>query len=233
MWLNYRKVYILVVIHLIMMKGTNKYEELAESLQGIHTLETLAERWGIDRSKAIYVIHRLRKLGFVKTIYGAGKKRVYHISLKNKQGGISYTEKINEASANPAVKVSSSNPYYIHGRVPSYEEALVYAIKQRSVRYVIASLALFRKISNWSLLYRLAKKENLVREVAALYQIARRVIKKVRKMPKRFLNLAGNKKTRQFHYIVRGISSDDFKDIERRWRVYIPLNQSDLEEHTR
>lgn len=216
-----------------MIKGSNKYEKIAESLQGIWTLETLADRLKIDRSKAIYFIHRLRKLGFVKTSYGVGKRRIYRISLGNKQGGISYTEKINEAAPSPAIRVAPSNLYYVHGRIPSYEEALIYAIKQRDVRYIIASLALFRKISDWSLLYRLAKKEDLIREVAALYEIARRVVKKIRRMPKRFLHNAEKRKTNHFYYIIRGLSSDDFKDTEKRWKLHIPLNLADLEEYTR
>ena len=52
-------------------------------------------------------------------------------------------------------------------------------------------------------------------------------------MPKRFLNLAKKRKTNQFRYIVQGISSDDFKDVEKKWIVYIPLNRADLEEYTR
>ena len=215
-----------------MIKGTNKYEKLAESLQGIYTLETFADRLKIDKSKATYVIHRLRKLGFVKTSYSAGKKRLYDISLRNKQKGISYAERISSISPSASYAiVVPADAYYVHDRMPSYEEALIYAIKQRDVRYLIASLILFRKISNWSLLYSLAKKESLVREVVALYEIARRIVKKVKRMPKRFLNLAQKKKTNQFHYIVYHLSSDDFKDIEKRWKVYIPLNRADLEEY--
>ena len=156
---------------------------------------------------------------------------MYHISLRNKKKGVSYTEKINKALKNPALKVTSFDPYYVYDRVPSYEEALVYAIKQRDVRYVLASLVLFRRISNWSHLYKLAKKEGLVREVAALYEIARKAVRKVRRMPKRFMNLARKKNKERFHYIVEHVSSNDFKDIEKKWRIYIPLNFSDLEEY--
>ena len=126
----------------------------------------------------------------------------------------------------------SFNPHYVHGRILSYEEALIYAIKQRNVRHIIASLALFRKIDDWNLLYRLAKKENLVREVAALYEVSRKVVRKVRRMPKRFLQLA-KKENKRFSYIIDGFLSDDFKDIEKKWKVYIPLNASDLEEYRR
>jgi len=233
MYLNNRKVYILKEIHLIMIKGSNKYEKIAESLQGFYNLEDFADRLKVDKPRAIYVIHRLRKLGFVKTIYGSKNKRLYNISLRNKQKGVSYTDKINEATSNPGIQIMSSNPYYVYGRVISYEEALIYAIKQKDIRYIIASLALFRKIKDWSLLYKLAKKENLTKEVVALYEISRKVIKKVRRMPKRFLNLTKKKKLNNFNYIVKGISSDDFKETERKWKIYIPLNYSDLEEYKR
>ncbi|MDO8508405.1 MAG: hypothetical protein Q7S27_01845 [Nanoarchaeota archaeon] len=214
-----------------MIKGSNKYEKIAENIEGIYTLETLADRLKVNPSKAVYVIHRLRKIGSVKTSYGAGKKRLYNISLKNKQKGITYTDKINIASPNSGIMVTSSTPYYIHGRVPSYEEALIYAIKQKDIRHIIASLALFRKISDWSLLYRLAKKENLLLEVVALYETARTVVKKVRKMPKRFLHLAEKYKSDHFNYIIKGFSSTDFKEIENKWKIRVPLNKADLEEY--
>lgn len=209
-----------------MIKGSNKYKALAELLEGIYTIETLCNRLKISKNKAIYVIYRLRKLGFVRTSYGAGKKRLYTISLRNKQKGISYTEKINELSP---IQLASSNPHYIHGRNLSYEEALIYAIKQKDVRYLIASLALFKKISDWGFLYKLAKKQGIIIEVAALYDVSRRTVKKVRKMPKRFLNQAKKKMPKSFKYIVNKLSSDDFKDIEQKYKVYIPLNLSDLE----
>jgi len=212
---------------------TNKYEKLAKDIQGYHTLESIAERLKITKDKAIYVIHRLRKLGVVKTTYGAGKRRIYHISSDNIRKGISYTEKMNKAISNPAIRVMPFDSYYVYGRVPSYEEALIYAIKRREIRYIIASLALFRKISDWSLLYKLAKKENLIREVAALYEIARKVVKKVRKMPKRFLHQAQKTNKKRFVYIREGFDSHDFKKVENKWKVHVPLNWTDLEEYRR
>jgi DNA-binding MarR family transcriptional regulator len=211
-----------------MIKGSNKYKMIAEMLEGFYTIETLCKRLKINRTKAIYIIHRLRKLGFVRTIYGSEKRRLYYISLKNKQKGISYTERINEISP---IQLSSSNPYYIHGRIPSYEETLIYAVKQKDIRYLIASLILFRKISNWSLLYNLAKKEDLVIQIVVLYEVARKVVGKVRKMPKRFFSLARKRKDQHFTYIIKPFSSDDFKDIEKKWKIYIPLNLADLENY--
>lgn len=213
-----------------MIKGYDKYKKIAESLEGMFTIRTLSERLKIDRTKAIYVIYRLRKLGFVKTIYGNKKRRIYYISLRNKQKRISYTEVINEVSP---IKLVDSNPSYVHGEIPSYEEALIYAMKKNSVRYIIASLPLFRKIKNWSLLYKLAKEENLVIPVVALYEVSRRVVSKVRRMPKRFLTYAEKQKGKNFVYIIKPISSKNFKDIENKWKVYIPLNLVDLGDYTK
>ncbi|MEK6856213.1 MAG: hypothetical protein AABX66_03590 [Nanoarchaeota archaeon] len=216
-----------------MIKGYNKYEKLAETLEGFYTVETLCDRLKISRNRTIYIIHRLRKIGAVKTNYGANKKRLYYVTIRNKQGGTSYTDVINSASPTASYKMMEPpEPHYIYGRTPSYEESLVYAIKQKTVRYTIVSLALFRKISDWNLLYTLAKKGNIVREVVALYEVARKIVRKIKRMPKRFLHLA-HKDIDGFKYIAEGISSDDFKDIEKKWKVYIPLNRADLEEYQR
>ena len=79
----------------------------------------------------------------------------------------------------------------------------------------------------------MARKENLVRQIAALYDVSRLFVKKVRKMPKRFGTLAKPKQKDAFVHIIRPFSSNDFKTIERRWKVYIPLNRADLEEYPR
>ncbi|MBI2629112.1 hypothetical protein HYW74_03445 [Candidatus Pacearchaeota archaeon] len=50
-------------------------------------------------------------------------------------------------------------------------------------------------------------------------------------MPKRFKNLAMPKKGDKYKYIIGKFDSRDFKDIEKKWRVYIPLNWADLEEY--
>ena len=97
---------------------------------------------------------------------------------------------------------------------------------------MIASLSLFRKITDWNKLYRLAKKEKLLKEIGALYEISRKTVTKVKKMPERFKNLA-RKKALNFSYIINKVSSNDFGDTEKKWKVYIPLNLSDLEDYKR
>lgn len=205
-----------------------RYIEIAKSLQGLNTLQSVMEKLKIDRAKAIYVMHRLRKLGYVRTKYMSDKRRVYHVSELNKQTGICYTDFINEGSP---IKLAESHPYYVHARSIVPEEALIYAIKKGTIRYIIACLCLFRKIKDWSYLYKLAKNEHLVRQITALYEVSRLYVKKVRKMPLRFHNLAKPGKNDDYEYIVKPYSSDDFKEIEKKWKIYIPLNRADLAEY--
>ena len=47
-------------------------------------------------------------------------------------------------------------------------------------------------------------------------------------MPKRFKNLAAPKKTDKYKSLVKGFSSDSFQEIEKKWKIYIPLNYIDL-----
>lgn len=202
--------------------------ELAQKLRGFNTLKMIESALNIGRTRAIYLVHRLRKKGFIETKYNSDKTRVYHISPKNALGGTNYTEIINKYSP---MKLMVSDVHQIYGREPSIEETLIYSINRRDVRDIIASLALFRKVNDWSELYKRAKKENLVREVAALYDVARIVLPKLKRMPQRFKTLATPKKSDKFRYIVNGLDSLHFKKIEEKWKIYIPLNWDDLADY--
>lgn len=209
------------------------YENIIKILEGTRTIDDVQEKLKIDRSKAIYLLHRLRKLGYIRTQYLPNKKRIYSISPLNKQNRISYLEAFNKNMPNASLRISDNEDYFVHGRKLKAEDELIYALKKHTIRYVISSLFLFRKIENWSRLYNLAKKENLTRQISALYDVARIFIRKVRKMPKRFKRFTTPKKNEKYISIVKGFYSDDFKDIEKKWKVYIPLNRADLEEFTR
>ncbi len=207
-----------------------KYELIINAIEGTQTIDDVQEKLKIDRAKAIYLLHRLRKLGYIRTKYLPNKKRVYSITPLNKQEGISYLEAFNNNMPNASLMISNKEDYFVHGRKIKAEDLLIYALKKCTVRYVISSLFLFRKIEDWSYLYKLAKKEDLARKISALYEVARLFIKKVRKMPKRFRRLTTPKKENKYLFIIKGFNSDDFKDIEKRWKVYIPLNRADLDE---
>lgn len=202
-------------------------QELLEKTKGYTTLALLQQELGVNAKKAIYYVHRLRKRGYVQTHLLKNRARSYHISPFNAIGGTSYIEELNKY--NPiGLKIMPPEVHQIYDKELKPEELMIFALKQQRVRFVLASLGLFRAITNWSLLYKLAKKENLVRPIAALYELARRAVPKVRKMPQRFKTLAKPKKTDKYIELIDKFSSDNFQNIEKKWKVYIPMNQADL-----
>ncbi len=201
--------------------------ELLQKLTGIQTIESVMDLLRVDRRMAIYYLHRLRKEGYVKTKRQSNNRRVYTISVDNKLGGKSYYEIINRYSP---IKVSTPSVYRIYGKEPSLEEAIIHAIKTKSLRTILASLALFKRINNWTELYRLAKENQIARQVGALYDLAHRIMK-IRRMSKTFRNNALPQKKDKFKYIIERLKSKDFMIIEKTWRVYLPFNEMDLEEY--
>lgn len=198
-----------------------------EKIEGVHTVESVMTLLDIDRIKAVKLLSLLRKKGYIKTKRLSNNKRVYDISIKNKLGGISYIDVLNK---NSPIKIRDNESYTIYGKEISLEEALIFAIKKKSFRQILASLALFKKINNWPLLYKLSKTENLERQIGALYDLSRKIMK-TRKMSQRFKNLVLPKKNAEYLYIIKGLNSRDFKDIEKKWKIYIPFNIIDLEDY--
>src|SRR3989344_1311565 len=201
--------------------------ELLQKLAGIQTMGSVMDILKVDKRMAIYYIHRLRKEGYVKTKRQSNNRRVYNISLENKLGGKSYYEIINQHSP---IKISTPVIYRVYCKEPSLEETLIYAIKTKSLRAILASLALFKKINNWVELYHLAKENHIERQVGALYELARKMMK-VRKMSSKFINNSLPKKRYRFEYVIPGLKSRDFTEIENVWKIYLPFNKKDLEEY--
>ena len=204
-----------------------KTNELLQKLVGIQTIESVMDILKINRKMTIYYLQRLRKEGYVKTRRQSNNRRVYNISLDNKLGGKSYYDIINSFSP---IKISTPVIYRIYGKEPSLEETLIYAIKTKSLRTILASLALFKKINNWVELYHLAKENHIERQVGALYELARKMMK-VRKMSSKFINNSLPKKRYRFEYVIPGLKSRDFTEIENVWKIYLPFNKKDLEEY--
>ena len=202
--------------------------ELLQKLAGIQTIESVMDILNVGKRMAIYYLHRLRKEGYVKTRRQSNNRRIYNISLNNKLGGKSYYEIINQYSP---LKISTPITHRIYGKEPTLEETLIYAIKTRSLRTILASLALFKKISNWVELYNLAKVNHIERQVGALYDLARHIIK-VRRMTNKFRSNSLPKVGYTFEYIVPELKSKDFIKIEKVWKIYLPFNKKDLEEYT-
>lgn len=204
-----------------------KTQEILQKLSGIQTIESVMDILKVEKKRATYYIYRLRKQGYIKTKRQSNNRRVYYISLDNKLGGKSYYDIINQHSN---IKITTPVIYKIYGKEPSLEETLIYAIKTKSFRTILASLALFKKIDNWTKLHTLAKENHIERQVGALYGVARKIMK-VRKMSKRFRNSSLPKKEYKFWYILPELKSKDFKEIENIWKIYIPFNKKDLEEY--
>ncbi len=204
-----------------------KTKDLLKKLEGIHTINTVMDTIGVSKEKATYYIYRLRKQGYVKTKRMSNNTRVYYISFENKLQGFDYREIINEYSP---VKISTVQTYKIYGKEPTLEETLIYAIKTKSLRTILAALALFKKINNWSELYRLSKENHIERQVGALYDLARKIMR-TKRMTKRFRTATLPKEHYNFVYMIPDLKSRDFKDIETTWKVYLPFNQKDLEDY--
>jgi hypothetical protein len=203
-----------------------KTEALLHKLEGVQTIDSIMKLLKADRQKATYYVYRLRKAEYVKTLRSSAGKRLYRISFQNKLKGISYYDIINKHSP---VQIVAPMVHKIHGRTPSNEETLIFAIKTQSVRTILAAMALFRKIENWTELYHLAKENHLERQVGALYDVARINITKVRRMPKRFSRIAMPKENHSFKYTIPGLRSREYGKIENKWKIYIPFNKTDLE----
>lgn len=204
-----------------------KIQELLKKVQGYTRIEDLQKELNVNRARAIYLIHRLRKKGYVETRYLSNKKRRYYVARENLIGGIRYVDTLNTGTPT-GLQLVTADIHRIYGRTPSAEETFIYAIQQKRVRWILASLGLFRRIDNWARLYQLAKKHGLVRAIAALYDVARISVPKVRRMPQRFKTLAKPKKGDEWKYIIDKFDSRDLQNIEKKWKVYIPLNQADL-----
>ncbi len=204
-----------------------KESELLQKLNGIQTIESVMDILKVNKKVAIYYIHRLRRNKYVKTKRQSNNRRVYNISLDNKLGGKSYYDIINQYSP---LKISTPVIYRIYGKEPSLEETLIYAIKTKSFRIILASLILFKKINNWVKLYHLAKENHIERQVGALYDLTRQIIK-VRKMTNKFRNNVLPKKKYKFEYIISGLKSKDFIYLEKVWKIYLPFNKKDLEDY--
>lgn len=208
-------------------------KNIVKKLEGIQTVETIMSLLDVNRQGAIHIVYMLRKEGYVKTQRSLSKKRVYNISFENKQGGISYYDIINEHSPK-GLKVNAPRVYKIYGRDVTLEETLIFAVKSKKIRLILASLSLFRTISDWSELYRLAKLNKLIREVGALYDLSKKKMR-VRRMDGRFRRLMLPSEKDSYRYIIDGYktNNDEIKEIEKKWKVFIPFNKDDLEYYNR
>lgn len=205
------------------------WREIAKRTEGLHTLHSFSRALGIRRGTAVLYIHDLRAAGFVKTMRGARGKRIYEISplWLREIGSPGFFDTLNE---NSPLKLREPFEHRVYGRILSPEEAIVRALGTKDHRVILVSLEMFRKIRDFSLLYGLAKREGLERQAGALYALCRKYFR-VRRMDGRILRRmkGGPLKADEYEYIIGGMKSSDFRDIETEWGVWLPFKKSDLE----
>ena len=203
----------------------NKSIGLAKKLEGLQTMDTIKNTINIKKSTALNIAYRLRKQGYLKTIGGGKQKRFYRITpIKYLQiGNPGLYDILNKYSK---IKIAQKYNYKIINKKLTVEEALIRAIKTKDIRIIVSILSLFNHIKNWGLLSKSAEKEKLGRFIGALYDVARKFIR-VRRMDKRTRSKLLKSKIEN-KFIIPKFKSKAFKDIEKLWNVYLPINESDL-----
>jgi DNA-binding PadR family transcriptional regulator len=197
--------------------------KLAKRLEGLQTVESVQEELKVARSTAIKLLHQLRKDGFLTTSGGRKQKRLYNISPEGFRKEAGMFDIINRYSK---VKIAMPFEHKVIGRKLSVEETIVRAISSKQYRIILTSLGLFNHVKDWFKLYNYAKQFNACHDIGALYDVARTMIR-VRKMNKKVRILLKEHKEKQ-KFIIPGLRSKDFKDIEEYWKIKIPLNKADL-----
>ncbi|MBR9690769.1 hypothetical protein GOV08_03735 [Candidatus Woesearchaeota archaeon] len=198
--------------------------ETLKKLEGKQTVQTVQDALGFTRQSTINFISSLKKQGYVTTSGGGKQKRIYTFSTK-------IIRKKKEGMFEILNKYSNEKiyPHFIHEPHFNYkvEHAIIDLIKLEDIRVLVNLLKLFNHVTNWSLLYTLAKENNMRKQVGALYDIARQFTK-VKRMPKKTRQLMLNSNDKNNF----SRSSNDFKDIENIWGVNIPFNKKDLGVYT-
>ncbi len=200
--------------------------DIAKRLEGLQTVDSIAKNLNINRRTAVNYIWMLRKKGFVETLYGKRKIRMYKISpLKpNKFGYPGLYEYLNQ---NSKIKIYAPYVERIYDHKPTAEEIIVKAVKTGDLRTILSSLALFNKVKNWRRLSQIAKRERVGRKIGALYDAAKSIIR-VRRLDERTRKALLNSKIEN-KYIVQYARTRDLHQIEKEWKIYLPFNKADLE----
>ncbi len=200
--------------------------ETAKKLEGLQTIGSIAKNLNIGRRTAVNYIWKLRKEGFIETMYGKRKIRMYRISpIRTSKFG--YPGLYDFLNQNSKIKVYPPYLERIYDHKPTAEEMIVKAVKTGDLRTILSSLALFNKIKDWTILSQTARKEHIGRKIGALYDAARTVIR-VRRMDKKARKaLLGSRVDNKF--IVEHARTKDLARIEKEWKVCLPFNKADLE----
>src|SRR3989338_2845337 len=197
-----------------------KRAEQLRLLEGLHTVETVAETLRITPQAALNLLGKLKKEQQVTVSGGGRRKRLYKITLRKQLPRLpGMFVIINKYSPNFQV-----NPWYdhqVHGKYGP-EEALIDVLQTESFRLILASMHLFNHITDWPKLYQLAQKKDCWQKVGALYDVAR-MFMKVRKMPEKYRECV-----KMRWLTLTQLTKKNFPEISKIWKVYIPFNPNDV-----
>ena len=201
------------------------WREMALEREGLYDIESFSRAEGIKEGTAVLYLHELRKRGFVRTTREKRGKRFYTISPISLKtiGSKGFYEILNE---NSPLEIREPFVHRVYGREMKLEEVIIRAMKTGRSRIVLASLGLFRRARDWNLLYMMAKEEGMERHTGALYILSRRFFR-VKRMDRRILKRMKASPVKD-KFLIPGLKSDDFKDIEEEWGVHIPFNRADI-----
>lgn len=192
-------------------------------LEGLHTVETIAEELGITKQSALNLISRLKKEGHITAQGGGRLKRLYKVTIRKqlpREDGM-----FDILNRHSPMKLSQWFDHQVHG-IYTEEDALVDAIQTGSFRAILASLRLFNHIRDWAKLYNLAKKKDCWQQVGALYDVARMFFK-IRKMPEKY----NMRKYTRLKYLIKKYKAKEkiFFPVKNKWKVEIPFRLGDIE----
>lgn len=200
--------------------------ELLWKLEGLHTVETVAETLRVKKQSALNLLSKLKKGGHVTTSGGGKQKRLYTITIRKQlPRSPGMFDLINKYSP---MKINPWYDHQVHGRY-TVEDALVDAIETKNFRIILAAMHLYKHITDWPRLHLLAKQRDCWQQVGALYDMTRLFLK-VRKMPKRYDDGC----FRRMQYLIQDYKTtwEILKPITKKWKVYIPLQKGDINKVT-
>ena len=197
-------------------------EETLKAIEGLQTIETVAEALNLKKQSALNLISKLKRQGYVTTSGGRQQKRLYKITArKQRKRNLGMFDIINKYSS---MKLMPWYDHQVHGRYGP-EEALIDAIQTQSFRVILASMRLFNHIKDWSRLHKLATEKDCWQKVGALYDVARMYFR-VKKMPLRYQNQKAVKK--QFLIKRYNTTEEIFYPVKNKWNVEIPFKIGDI-----
>ena len=197
-------------------------EKTLKAIEGLQTIETVAEALNIKKQSALNLISKLKKQGYVTRTGGRQQKRLYKITArKQRKRNFGMFDIINKYSS---MKLAPWYDHQVHGHYGP-EEALIDAIQTQSFRVILASMKLFNHITDWPKLYKLAEEKGCWQKVGALYDISKMYFR-VKKMPLRYRNQKFIKK----QFLIKRYDTTEkmYNPVKNKWNVEIPFQTRDI-----